>query len=71
MGYKCGNCGTEFCGRRPLIEHMVKYHNSPFIEGDVDTMRVQQKILDEMEAEPEKAAKAKEHKALIKYHRGE
>jgi hypothetical protein len=34
MGYKCGNCSLDFATRREMIEHMIKVHNSPFVEGD-------------------------------------
>ena len=33
-GYACGTCNKGFPSKRAIVEHMVKEHDSPYIEGD-------------------------------------
>ena len=59
MGYKCGNCGIEFCSKAAIVEHMIKSHASPFIEGDPTMLKISDKILREGIADTDKTLSVK------------
>lgn len=51
MGYRCATCGTlELPTKEKLVAHMVLIHDSPFLEGDAEMVRMSEKVAGSAEA---------------------
>lgn len=44
---KCGNCGIDFQSKSQLVRHNMDVHETVFLEGSEDLVKIQEKLATE------------------------